>query len=90
MKITYDKQANAAYVKLSSNKIARTSEQGDYYIDGDKEGNIVGIEYLSEPEFEVVEKKKSIEQLLEESNKLYVDINKSLLRAIEDVKRRLK
>lgn len=50
MKITYDKEADATYVKLTKAKVAKTIEYKDYYIDLDKNGDIVGIEYLSKPE----------------------------------------
>jgi len=48
MKITIDRQSEATYVKLTSNNIVKTVEQKPYIIDYDKDGNIVGIEWLSD------------------------------------------
>ena len=53
MKITYDSEANATYVKLTKKKVEKTVEFGDYYIDYDSNGHIVGIEYLSTPTIEI-------------------------------------
>ena len=53
MKITYDSEANATYVKLTNKKVDKTVEFGDYYIDYDINGHIVGIEYLSTPTIEI-------------------------------------
>ena len=53
MKITYDSEANATYVKLTNKKVDKTVEFGDYYIDYDINGHIVGIEYLSTPTVEI-------------------------------------
>ena len=53
MKITYDSEANATYVKLTNKKVDKTVEFGDYYIDYDSNGHIVGIEYLSTPTIEI-------------------------------------
>jgi uncharacterized protein YuzE len=47
MKITIDKESEATYVKLTSEKIVKSVEQEPYVIDYDKDGNIVGIEWLS-------------------------------------------
>lgn len=49
MKITIDRLASATYVKLTNKKIVKTIEQGKYYIDLDKDGGVVGVEYLSIP-----------------------------------------
>jgi uncharacterized protein YuzE len=57
MKITYDSKANATYVtlrKLKKNEyVDKTIEMGDYYIDFDAKGKILGIEYLSAPIVEI-------------------------------------
>lgn len=57
MKITYDSRANATYVTLRKLKpgefVDKTKEVGDYYIDFDKDGKILGIEYLSTPIIEI-------------------------------------
>lgn len=50
MKITYDNETGATYIKLTDEKISKTIEQGSYYIDLDKDGKVVGIEYLNKPE----------------------------------------
>lgn len=48
MKITYDRQADALYVKFKRNRVVRTSEITDYFlVDFDQEGEIVGIEILA-------------------------------------------
>jgi len=47
MKITYDKQADVLYIKLSDNKIAESEEtEKNIVFDYDIENNIVGIEIL--------------------------------------------
>ena len=47
MKITYDKEVDVAYIKISDNKIARDISINDYcIINLDIENNIVGIEFL--------------------------------------------
>lgn len=47
MKITYDRQGDALYVKFKRSKIVRTAEVTDYFIvDFDQEGEVVGIEVL--------------------------------------------
>ena len=53
MKITYDSEADATYVRLSNNPVDKTVEFGDYYINYDSNGHIVGIEYLSSPTVEI-------------------------------------
>lgn len=53
MKLSYDSQANATYVKLNSGKVDKTIELGDYNIDFDENGGIIGIEYLSAPIVEI-------------------------------------
>ncbi len=47
MKITFDREANAAYIKISHKKIERTAAVSDYCnVDLDKVGGVVGIELL--------------------------------------------
>lgn len=57
MKISYDSQAGATYITLRKIRpgktVDKTVEMGDYYIDFDAAGNILGIEYLSAPIVEI-------------------------------------
>lgn len=47
MKIRYDSDADAVYIKLRDIKIAETKKVDDYTIlDYDKSGNLIGIELL--------------------------------------------
>ena len=47
MNITYDKQSDALYIKLSDNKITESEEkENGIVVDYDGENNIVGIEIL--------------------------------------------
>ena len=47
MKITYDKEADALYIKLTDNKIVESEEIAEnVVIDFDAENNIVGIEMV--------------------------------------------
>ena len=47
MKISFDRKADACYIKLSSKKISKTISVSDYCnVDVDSEGGIVGIELL--------------------------------------------
>lgn len=47
MKITIDKVSGATYVRLTNEKPVNSVEQKPYIIDYDKNGNIIGIEWLS-------------------------------------------
>ena len=49
MKITYDKQADAAYIKLNDKKPYQSSKKvtDDVLIDYSKDGTVVGIEVLA-------------------------------------------
>ncbi len=48
MKVKYDAQADAAYIRLSDTPSSRTEEESDVCIvDFDNEGNLVAIELLS-------------------------------------------
>jgi excisionase family DNA binding protein len=48
MKISYDRGADAAYLKLSNRKVAKTTSVSDSCnVDLDAEGHVVGIELLS-------------------------------------------
>lgn len=47
MKIAFDRNADAAYTKISGNKIAATKQVSDYCnVDVDDQGAVVGIELL--------------------------------------------
>lgn len=47
MKIKYDIMADAVYVNVSSEKVARTVKTNErFLVDVDKKGNVVGIEIL--------------------------------------------
>jgi excisionase family DNA binding protein len=47
MRISFDRSADASYIKISARKIDRTVSVSDYgHVDLDKEGKIVGIELL--------------------------------------------
>lgn len=48
MRVEYDTEADAAYIRLSDRPASRTEEESDVCIvDFDSEGNAVGIELLS-------------------------------------------
>ena len=48
MKVTYNKEADALYIKFNNHIIADTiSDKPDIILDYDKEENIVGIEVLN-------------------------------------------
>lgn len=44
--MTYDPEADAAYVYLGRGKIERTEEAGPFIYDVDAEGRVIGIEIL--------------------------------------------
>jgi len=47
MKISFDRKADASYIKLSNKKISKTVPVSDYCnVDLDSEGKVVGIELL--------------------------------------------
>lgn len=47
MKISFDRKADASYIKLSNKKIGKTVAVSDYCnVDLDSEGKVVGIELL--------------------------------------------
>ena len=49
--ITYDKDANAFYIKISDKKTLKTIPSGnDMFADVDKRGEIVGLEILNSTE----------------------------------------
>ncbi len=53
MKITFDKIANAGYIKISNNKINKTVFVSDYCnVDIDKDSGVVGIELLFVNQYE--------------------------------------
>jgi uncharacterized protein YuzE len=45
--MTYDPEADAAYIRLARGKVERTEEAGPFVYDIDAEGRILGIEILS-------------------------------------------
>jgi len=47
MQIKIDTIADALYIKLKKGKIAKTENRGDYLVDYDKKGNLVGFEVLN-------------------------------------------
>lgn len=49
MIISYNSEVNETYVRLSNNPVDETVKIGEYIIDFDSNGHIVGIEYLSSP-----------------------------------------
>lgn len=52
MKITYDQQADAAYIRLNDKKPYRSSQKitDDVLVDYSKDGMVVGIEVLAASE----------------------------------------
>ncbi len=47
MKVSFDRKADASYIKLSNNGITKTAIVSDYCnVDLDEEGRVVGIELL--------------------------------------------
>jgi uncharacterized protein YuzE len=45
--MTYDPEADAAYIYLGRGKIVETAEAGPFIYDVDAEGRVIGIEILS-------------------------------------------
>ena len=45
--MTYDSEADAAYIHLARGKVAETKEEGPFIYDVDRAGKILGIEILS-------------------------------------------
>lgn len=45
--MTYDPEADAAYIYLGRGKVAATKEEGPFLYDVDASGRILGIEILS-------------------------------------------
>lgn len=45
--MTYDPEADAAYIHLGRGKVAATREEGPFLYDVDASGRILGIEILS-------------------------------------------
>lgn len=67
MKVTYDKEANAFYIKMSNKGISRTKlvKSSIVTVDLDKDGEIVGIELLFIKGIkETKEKKRRISEIL--------------------------
>ena len=47
MQIKMDITADALYIKLKKGKISKTKNKGDYLVDYDKKGNLLGFEILN-------------------------------------------
>ena len=47
MQIKMDINADALYIKLKKGKISKTKNKGDYLVDYDKKGNLLGFEVLN-------------------------------------------
>lgn len=45
-KITYDKETNITYIRLSNNKFHENKVYGNCVLDMDKKGGVIGIEIL--------------------------------------------
>jgi len=45
--VTYDPEADAAYILLGRGKVAATREEGAFTCDVDADGKIIGIEILA-------------------------------------------
>lgn len=44
--MTYDPEADAAYIRLGRGKVVETAEAGPFIYDMDDEGRVIGIEIL--------------------------------------------
>jgi uncharacterized protein YuzE len=47
IKKIYDSEVDALYMKCKRGKVARTEDKGDYLVDYDMQGNILGYEILN-------------------------------------------
>ena len=47
IKKIYDSEADAFYMKCKKGKVARTEDKGNYLVDFDTKGNILGYEILN-------------------------------------------
>jgi len=47
IKKTYDSEVDAFYMKCKKGKVARTEDKGNYLVDYDIKGNILGYEILN-------------------------------------------
>lgn len=47
MQIKIDTIADVLYIKLKKGKISKTEDRGDYLVDYDKRGKLVGFEVLN-------------------------------------------
>ena len=45
--MTYDPEADAAYIRLAHGKVAGTEEAGPFLYDVDSDGRVLGIEILA-------------------------------------------
>lgn len=46
IKITYDSEADAAYIRLKKGFVKKTKEEGDFIVDYGAKGEVLGIEIL--------------------------------------------
>jgi len=46
MEIRIDRIADAAYIRFTKGKVAKTKNNGDHLADYDKKGNLIGFEIL--------------------------------------------
>ena len=60
MQIKIDKTADALYIKLKKGKISKTKDKGDYLVDYDKKGNLLGFEVLNFSKKVPAQERKSI------------------------------
>lgn len=44
--MTYDPEADAAYIRIANGKVAETAEAGPFVYDMDERGRVLGIEIL--------------------------------------------
>ena len=47
MQIKLDTTADALYIRIKKGKISKTKNAGDYLVDYDKKGNLLGFEVLN-------------------------------------------
>ncbi|OGY97987.1 MAG: hypothetical protein A2855_02415 [Candidatus Liptonbacteria bacterium RIFCSPHIGHO2_01_FULL_57_28] len=46
MSIKLDKEADAIYITLKKGKVSKTETNGDYIMDYDRKGDLIGIEVI--------------------------------------------
>ena len=79
MKMTYDKETDVLYIRLSDNKIVESEEaEKNIVLDYDDKNNLVGIEilyFVSKYKKEVYPVFKEVEQAANESGWIYEGSN---------------